>query len=125
MNNLLKITLALALCAAGAVPAATVSGDADRAARAIAKESAAYWSEYETRIGRPMRRWGCQELARVEGGTVFYPFSGPDLPTAVHLFPDADRYVMVSMEKAEPPTEASQPERRTGRRGMWKRARSS
>ena len=84
-------------------PAAAFAGDADRAARAIAKEGVPYWNEYETRIGRPMQKWACQELGRTEGGTVFYPFSGPDLPTAVHLFPDADRYVLVSMEKAEPP----------------------
>ena len=50
-----------------------------------------------------MRKWGCQEIGGVKGGTVFYPFSGPDLPTPVQLFPDADRYVLVSMQKAEPP----------------------
>jgi hypothetical protein len=103
MNSLLKVALALALCAAGGLSAAIVASDADRAARSIAKEGLSYWNEYETRIGRPMRKWACQELGRAEGGIVFYPFSGPDLPTAVHLFPDADRYVLVSMEKAEPP----------------------
>lgn len=103
MNNFLRIALALALCAAGGLSAAIVASDADRSARAIAKENAAYWTEYETRIGRAMRKWGCQELGRVAGGTVFYPFSGPDLPTPVQLFPDADRYVLVSMQKAEPP----------------------
>ena len=86
-----------------ALPFESIAGDADRVARAVAKEGASYWTEYETRIGRPMRRWSCQELGRVEGGTVFYPFSGPDLPTPVQLFPEADRYVLVSMQKAEPP----------------------
>jgi hypothetical protein len=43
----------------------------------------------ERRIGRPMRRWRA-ELEPVDGGTVFYPFSGPDLPSVVQLFPDAD-----------------------------------
>jgi len=50
-----------------------------------------------------MRKWGCQELDRADGVTVFYPFSGPDLPTAVQLFPDADRYVLVSLQKAGAP----------------------
>lgn len=93
----------LAICAVLGWPTGSIAGDADRAARAVAKEGAAYWSEYESRIGRPMRKWSCQELGRIEGGTVFYPFSGPDLPTPVQLFPDADRYVLVSMQKAEPP----------------------
>lgn len=103
MNDTLKVALVWALCAIAGLPAAGIAGDADRAARVVAKDSLAYWNEYESRIGRPMRKWGCQELGRVEGGTVFYPFSGPDLPTPVQLFPDADRYVLVSMQKAEPP----------------------
>jgi len=99
----LKTAFILAFCAIAGWPIGSIAGDADRVARAIAKDSTAYWTEYETRIGRPMRKWSCQELGRVQGGTVFYPFSGPDLPTPVQLFPDADRYVLVSMQKAEPP----------------------
>ena len=68
--------------------------------RSYAREISSHWMEYERRIGRPMRKWGCQELERADGVTVFYPFSGPDLPTAVQLFPDADRYVLVSLQKA-------------------------
>jgi hypothetical protein len=79
----------------------------DRAEQAplgsYAQEISSQWSEYERRIGRPMRKWGCQELGRAEGVTVFYPFSGPDLPSVVQLFPDADRYVLVSLQKAGAP----------------------
>lgn len=103
MNNPLNVALICAFLGIAGLPAAGIAGDADRVARAVAREGAAYWTEYETRIGRPMRKWSCQELGHVEGGTVFYPFSGPDLPTPVQLFPDADRYVLVSMQKAEPP----------------------
>ncbi|MBC7804475.1 MAG: hypothetical protein H7Y16_11415, partial [Candidatus Parcubacteria bacterium] len=99
----MKVAIFTALCALASWPTGAIAGDADRVARAVAKEGSSYWTEYETRIGRPMRKWGCQELGRVDGGTVFYPFSGPDLPTPVQLFPDADRYVLVSMQKAEPP----------------------
>jgi hypothetical protein len=66
-------------------------------------EVAAFWSEYERRIGLPMQQWSCQEIGSARGGTVFYPFAGPDLPTAYQLFPDADRYVLVSMQKGQPP----------------------
>lgn len=99
----MKTAFILAFCAIASWPIGSIAGDADRVARAVAKEGSTYWTEYETRIGRPMRKWSCQELGRFEGGTVFYPFSGPDLPTPVQLFPDADRYVLVSMQKAEPP----------------------
>ena len=99
----MKTAFILAFCAIASWPIGANAGDADRVARAIAKDSTSYWTEYETRIGRPMRKWSCQELGRVGGGTVFYPFSGPDLPTPVQLFPDADRYVLVSLQKAEPP----------------------
>jgi hypothetical protein len=84
-------------------PAAVVAADADAAARVIAREFSAYWNEYDQRIGRAMRKWGCEELGSAQGATVFYPFSGPDLPTVMQLFPDADRYVLVSMQKAEAP----------------------
>jgi len=120
MNNFLRIALALALCAAGGLSAAIVASDADRSARAIAKENAAYWTEYETRIGRAMRKWGCQELGRVAGGTVFYPFSGPDLPTAVHTAVDAlssvEETSVVAEQLEAGVLERSRPTRRKFRR---------
>ncbi len=99
----MRVAIVCVLCAIAGWTMECIAGDADRAARVMAMEGSSIWSEYEKRIGRPMRKWGCQELGGVEGGTVFYPFSGPDLPTPVQLFPDADRYVLVSMQKAEPP----------------------
>jgi hypothetical protein len=79
-------------------------GIADEPAwRAYTREIATHWGEYDRRIANPMRQWGCKELDRVESGTVFYPFSGPDLPSVHALFPDADRYVLVSIQKAEAP----------------------
>jgi hypothetical protein len=92
-----------------------LAGDLDDTARVLAgmqsgpipsayvKEVSANWIEYERRIGRPMRQWACRELDSSRGMTVFYPFSGPDLPAAYQLFPDADRYVLVSLQKAGPP----------------------
>lgn len=121
---LVAVICAIFAVASGSWPVEGIAGDADDAARVIAgfpsslnkfgkaenapwrsyaQETSAYWSEYERRIGRAMRKWGCQELDRAEGATVFYPFSGPDLPSVYQLFPDADRYVLVSMQKAEAP----------------------
>lgn len=110
--------------AGGPWPVEGIAGDADDTARVIAgfplsldkfgrkeqgpwrsyaQEIASHWNEYERRIGNSMRKWGCQELGRAEEVTVFYPFSGPDLPSVVQLFPDADRYVLVSLQKAGAP----------------------
>lgn len=121
----LQWAFALLIAGAGASqPLQATTTDHDRAARAVAgleytlkgfgkeeedqwraasREIGQYWGAYERRIGSPMRQWGCQELASAEGRTVFYPFSGPDLPSVALLYPDASRYAMVSMQRAGPP----------------------
>lgn len=118
------LALACALVAVAASAAPAMATEVDDAARVIAgfnpgqarigradeaflktygQEVSSHWREYERKIGLPMQDWGCQEIGGVKGGTVFYPFAGPDLPTVHQLFPDADRYVLVSMQKGEPP----------------------
>ena len=101
----MKVSLfAVLSLALGWLPAASIAGDADDTARALAGgEVIGHWNAYETRIGRPLQKWACQELGSAPGATVFYPFSGPDLPTAVRLFPDAERYVLVSAQAADAP----------------------
>jgi hypothetical protein len=109
-----RLLLAAALAGVG-WSAGCIAGEADDTARVIAgmdsgpgkpgyaREISAHWGEYERRIGRAMRRWGCQELPGAKGATLFYPFSGPDLPSVYQLYPEADRYVLVSVQKAEAP----------------------
>jgi hypothetical protein len=60
------------------------------------------WRSYHKRIGAPAATWAKAELGAV-GGTVFYPFSGPDLVTATTLFSDADHYVLVAIQSAHAP----------------------
>ena len=67
------------------------------------------WDYYQKTIGQPMSDWAKTEVRRAPGGTVFYPFSGPDFVTVSHLFPQADRFVMVAMQAAGEPA-AVQPE---------------
>lgn len=102
---LLSLSAALLLT----LPFAGGAADPDDVARAIAgmqsKEISSHWNAYENRIGRAMRRWACEELPPADGATIFYPFAGPDLPTAVQLFPEADRYVLVALQKAGRPPE--------------------
>src|SRR5688572_22265187 len=102
-----RLLLDLAASLALLLPLTGGAADPDDVARAIAgvssKEISSHWNAYENRIGRAMRRWACEELPPADGATVFYPFAGPDLPTAVQLFPDAERYVLVSLQKAGRP----------------------
>jgi len=61
------------------------------------------WGYYQKTIGQPLSSWASTEIAAKTGGTVFYPFSGPDFVTVAHAFPNADRYVMVAMQSAGAP----------------------
>jgi hypothetical protein len=63
------------------------------------------WTRWEAKVGGPMGKWASEELPTSEGKTVFYPFSGPDFPTVHRMYPDADRYVLVAMQKGGPPPE--------------------
>jgi hypothetical protein len=73
--------------------------------RDYASAATARWKEYERRIGTPMQQWAQAELppAKGKGTTVFYPFAGPDFATVQRLYPDASRYVLVALQRAEPP----------------------
>jgi hypothetical protein len=67
------------------------------------------WSEYERRIGRPLRAWSEAEIDPLKGGeTVFYPFSGPDFPTVNLVYPEAARYVLVANQYANAPLSLDQ-----------------
>lgn len=68
------------------------------------------WRVYQTHIGAPMMKWAVSEIAFKPGGTVLYPFSGPDFVTVSSLFPDADRYILVAMQAGGAPAQlASMP----------------
>ncbi|MBV8659683.1 MAG: hypothetical protein JO142_17825 [Burkholderiales bacterium] len=78
------------------------SVDSDEMVHYAARVDAA-WTRYTARIGTPMSKWGLSELKQPMGGTVFYPFSGPDLPTVYQFYPNADRYVLVAIQPATRP----------------------
>jgi hypothetical protein len=61
------------------------------------------WGKYEKRIGTPLQAWSKHEVAYAGGGTVFYPFSGPDFLTVARMYPGADRYVLVAIQNARKP----------------------
>ena len=70
----------------------------DKRIKGFAKTASEKWAKYMKSIGKPMATWARSELAQQPGETIFYPFAGPDLPTAVQLYPDAGRYVLVALQ---------------------------
>ncbi len=56
------------------------------------------WSSFERNIAKPMRAWSRQNLTSLQVETVVYPFSGPDLPNALMMFPDAKTYIFLALE---------------------------
>lgn len=63
------------------------------------------WSNYQTKLLEPLADWSEQELPKVATPVVFYPFSGPDFPTVFTVFPEADRYILVAIQRAGKPVD--------------------
>lgn len=70
--------------------------------REFANETDAAWTAFDAQVLGPMRTWAAADLApaREQTRTVFYPFGGPDLATALALFPDAPVTVLLGLEPA-------------------------
>ncbi len=57
------------------------------------------WTRVEERHLEPMRSWAKSQFGPAEPeAPLFYPFGGPDLPSALQFFPTADRIVLVGLE---------------------------
>lgn len=54
------------------------------------------WQAYTRNLGQPLSAWSAKEIRQAAGQTVLYPFSGPDLPSMLAIYPGAARYVMIS-----------------------------
>lgn len=75
----------------------------DAARKAFQGRAAAAWAKYDKQVGQPLATWAKREVGYGGGGTVFYPFSGPDFLTVALVYPDAQRYVLVAIQNARPP----------------------
>ncbi len=81
-----------------------MAGDAARQKmlKSYAKTAKDKWARYWKNIGGPMTDWSRAEVPAHKGETIFYPFSGPDFPTAMQVYPDANRYILVALQNAGP-----------------------
>lgn len=107
--------------AAEAMPMGFSGVEASRPVAASALSSgcpklAAQREDFQRRVADPIRAWSTQQFEAGSGRRVFYPFSGPDVVTALALFPQASHLVMVAdqvIERGalEHPDRASEPQR--------------
>lgn len=58
-----------------------------------------HWDQYEKTIGTPLRTWAKKHVPEVHSGVIFYPFGGPDFATVYRVFPHADRYVLIALQR--------------------------
>lgn len=58
------------------------------------------WKAYARDYGTPLAAWAARQVRPGSAQTVFYPFSGPDLPSMLAVFPGSVHYVMVSDQYA-------------------------
>ena len=58
------------------------------------------WQRFEQQKLKPMRDWATQEIgpSQTVEGTVFYPFSGPDVINMLAFFPQAKNYLLIALE---------------------------
>jgi len=70
--------------------------------KGFSSEAEKSWREFDTAIVEPMRAWARKELRLPQRRTktLFYPFGGPDLATALALFPDVPAVVLIGLEPA-------------------------
>ena len=57
--------------------------------------------DYQKKFVIKMANWSSTHLSQAQYHTVFYPFSGPDIVTAMSLYPKANYYVLVADQVPE------------------------
>jgi hypothetical protein len=68
--------------------------------KAFSKNFDKRWKTYDSTRLANLRKFKENEISKVvkPQGTLFYPFSGPDILHAQTFFPEADKYVMIGLE---------------------------
>lgn len=65
----------------------------------FATEMNRYWNNFRTTTFRHIRNWQKAEVSDLPRQTVLYPFSGPDFLNVSAVYPEADTYLMIGLEK--------------------------
>jgi hypothetical protein len=98
--------------------ASLVPFEAEPVWKAFSAEAETHWKAFEAAVLEPMRTWRDRDfgLARARTASLLYPFGGPDLATALALFPGATTVVLMGLEPVGnlPDLERLSPEGRAG-----------
>ena len=89
------------LCAGLPSGVGTLSAlETEPAWKEFSSAAAAHWREFDAAVLGPMRAWNDRDfgLAREQTAALLYPFGGPDLATALALFPGATTIVLMGLE---------------------------
>ena len=57
------------------------------------------WKDYVQDDLVPIRAWAAKETSALPSGTMFYPFSGPDMLNATAFYPQGKDYVLLGLER--------------------------
>lgn len=65
-----------------------------------AEDTDSIWQQFEQKNLQPIRAWATKEIggSQMVEGTVFYPFSGPDVINMLAFFPQAKNYLLIALE---------------------------
>jgi hypothetical protein len=63
------------------------------------EEMQKYWDRFRGTTYDKIRAWQGREISDLEYPTVLYPFSGPDFLNVYAVYPDAETYIMIGLEK--------------------------
>lgn len=100
--ELFRRTAGLALLAlAPSLQAAPVPAGLQRLSEVQCPSFQQQLSGYERQFAARMSEWSRQELPDAQGRDVLYLFSGPDVVTALALFPEASHLTLVADQKPE------------------------
>lgn len=56
------------------------------------------WQLYTRVALQPFREWLSIHFTETYSDTILYPFSGPDIPNAFTIYPDATKYILIGLE---------------------------
>jgi hypothetical protein len=62
-------------------------------------EMTRYWNNFRTTTFQHIRNWQKAEANDLARQTILYPFSGPDFLNVYAVYPEADTYIMLGLEK--------------------------
>ena len=60
------------------------------------------WQIYRKKNLDQISLWRKNKMENIGNGTVFYPFSGPDILHATAFFPEGKKYILLALEKSGP-----------------------